>query len=92
MDDLQPQPLMLFNTVDPPVLVIEKQVICTVPKPGYIPAALLAGYYIFDIEYVRGSENVFTTLEILLLDKVPTKLPNKVGILLSALQQQLKEQ
>ena len=87
--DLQLHPVVLYNTVDPAVLIVEKQIICSVPKPENIPIALLAAYYIFDIEYVRGSNNVYTKVEILLLDKVPEKMPNKVGIMLSALQQQL---
>lgn len=89
IEDLQLQPLVLFNTVDPAVLVVEKQIIFSIPKPEFIPIALLAAYYVFDMEYIKGSINVFTTLEIMLLDKVPAKVPNKVGILLSALQQQL---
>ena len=84
VDDLQLQPLILFNTVDPAVLVVEKQIICSIPKPGYIPIALLAAYYVFDIEYIEGSHNMFTALEIMLLDKVPAKVPSKVGIILSA--------
>ena len=39
--DLQLQPLVLFNTVDPAVLVVEKRIICSVLKPENIPIALL---------------------------------------------------
>ena len=89
MEDLQLQPLVVYNTVDPPVLIVEKQTVLSIPKPEYIPTALLAAYYVFDMEYAKGSINVFTALEILLLDKMPAKVPNKVGVLLSVLQQQL---
>jgi hypothetical protein len=89
MKDLQLQPMVVYNTVDPPALVVEKQIIFSIPKPEYIPMALLAAYYVFDMEYIKGSINVFTALQIMLLDKMPAKIPNKVGVLRSALQQQL---
>ena len=54
--------LVLFNTVDPAVLIIEKQFIFL--HPNISPLLSLAAYYVFNIEYVKG---VFTTLEIMLL-------------------------
>ena len=79
-----PQPVIIWNG-ETAFLVVEKEVICTLPA-NEAPVALLAAYYNFDIAYPKGCRQLMTSLEILLLNKMPKKVPAKVSTLLSAIQ------
>ncbi len=66
-------------------LAAEKELITDIP-PNEVATAYLAAFYIFNMEYPQGSKMVGMLLEILLLDKIPPKLPSKIGTILSTLQ------
>ena len=79
--------LLVQNTVSAHVhLVVERQVLCSVPIKE-APLALLAAYYTFNMEYPKGIKKCLGTLEILLLDIIPSKIDPKISAVLSALTQ-----
>ena len=79
-----PTPTLLVQGTVAVQLVVERQVLCSVPIKE-APLALLAAYYAFNIEYPRGIKKCLATLEILILDIVPSKVDPKISALLSAL-------
>ena len=79
-----PTPTLLVQGGTAVTLVVERQILCSVPSKE-VPLALLAAYYSFNMEYPKGIKKCLTTLEILLLDLVPSKVDPKVSALLSAL-------
>ncbi len=66
-------------------LVVEKEIITDV-LPNEVATALPAAFYVFNMQYPHGRRMVGMLLEILLLDKVPHKVPSKIGTILSTLQ------
>lgn len=79
----QVHPLILFDGSST-FLVVEKQVICNFPV-SEVAVALLASYYNFNIEYPKSLKLLGTFLDILLLDKLPKKVPAKVSMILTTL-------
>lgn len=79
----KPDPVILFNGITC-FLVVEKEVICSLPA-AEAPVALLGAYYNFDIEYPKACKLAGIILEIMLFDKIPRKVPSKISVLLSAL-------
>ena len=79
-----PTPTLLVQGETAVTLVVERQILCSVPIKEVL-LALLAAYYSFNIEYPKGIKKCLTTLEILLLDLVPNKVDPKISALLSAL-------
>lgn len=78
-----PQPLIMWNGSNC-YLIVEKEVLCTVPATE-AAVALLGAYYVFDIRYSKSFGLVGTFLEIVFLDVVVKKVPSKVSVILSAL-------
>ena len=79
-----PTPTLLVHGETAVTLVVERQILCSVPVKE-APLALLAAYYSFNIEYPKGIKKCLATLEILLLDLVPSKVDPKISALLSVL-------
>ena len=79
-----PQPQLISNCTLC-CLVVEEQLVLGKVPPSEAALALLGAYYIFNIEYPKGLQNLGTFLEIVLLDKVPRKVPPKVSNLLLSL-------
>ena len=78
-----PSPTILLQDTAA-VLVVERQILCSVPVKE-APLALLAAYYTFNMEYPKGIRKCLTTLKILVLDVVPSKIDPKISAVLSAL-------
>lgn len=76
-DLLQPDQLML---------VIDNQVICDIEEDD-IPFALMSAYYVFNICYVQGCNNVFKFFESSLLN-TKTKVPPSVNHFMATLSKQ----
>ena len=81
-----PTPTLLVQNTVSVHLVVERQVLCSVPIKE-APLALLAAYYTFNMEYPKGIKKCLGTLEILLLDIIPSKIDPKISAVLSALTQ-----
>lgn len=54
-------------------LVCEKMMMCKLRQVEDIAVVLLAAYYTFNMHYCNGCGNVFSALEVLLMDAVPPK-------------------
>lgn len=80
-----PTPTHLVQNTVSVHLVVERQVLCSVPIKE-APLALLAAYYTFNMEYPKGIKKCLGTLEIL-LDIIPSKIDPKISAVLSALTQ-----
>ena len=78
-----PTPTVLIRN-STAVLVVERQIICSIPV-NEAPLGLLAAFYVFNIEYPKGIRKALMALEIIVLDIVPPKVDPKVASLLSAL-------
>ena len=66
-------------------LVVEKEVLCKIPNLSNVALALLATFYVFNMEYTRGTSNVFIFFEHYFMVITAPKEKTKVGHLISQL-------
>ena len=83
VEGLVSTPIIVWNG-STAFIVAERQIVTDTP-PTEAAKALLATYYIFNMQYPQGCKNFGLLLEILLLDKVPVRVPPKCCTVLSAL-------
>ena len=66
-------------------MIVEKQVLCKIPNITQAPLILLATFYVFNMEYTRGTSNVFIFLEYYFMGIRAPKEKTKVGNFVSQL-------
>ena len=77
----------VIATLDQAFLVVDCQIIGEV-NVKKLPLYILAAYFVFNVEYIKGCRNFFSYLEILLLGAKPEKATASVKHFMATIQLQ----